>query len=331
MGSKINAIFQDKQNNYWFASNGEGVYRYDGKTLVRFTEKNGLCNDYVQTIQEDASGNTWFGTIGGISKFDGNAFSTFTPKDSLQIKKEGAAMWENQPGDLWFEAGAGAYRYSEKSFTYLKLPRSESDKKMPYPAEVKNPYTDPLSPYYVYCSMKDRNGNLWFGTQSMGVCRYSPAEDRTGSNAFTWLTEKGLAGPAVRGLFEDSNGNMWFGNNGGGLFKYDGKTLTNFTEENGLGNPDFIGNGKLSGQPRPGTLARVWAINEDGEGNIWIGTVDSGVWKYDHKNLINYTMKDDLSSNAINIIYKDKNGELWFGTDGGGVCRFNGMKFSSWY
>ena len=76
------------------------------------------------------------------------------------------------------------------------------------------------------------------------------------------------------------------------------------------------------------TLARVWSVNEDNNGNIWIGTYDAGVWCYDGKNLTNYTTKDRLSSNAINTIYKDKKGELWFGTDGAGVCKFNGTSFS---
>ncbi|MFN8346328.1 MAG: two-component regulator propeller domain-containing protein [Spirosomataceae bacterium] len=141
---------------------------------------------------------------------------------------------------------------------------------------------------------------------------------------FTWFTEKGLASPAVLGLFEDKTGNIWFGNNGAGLFRYDGKILTNFTEEKGLGNKDF----RVSGKSGPGTLARIYSINEDTTGNLWIGTVDAGVWRYDGNNLTNYTTKDGLTSNAVNTIYKDKKGDLWFGTDGNGVCKFNGLSFT---
>ncbi len=151
----------------------------------------------------------------------------------------------------------------------------------------------------------------------MGVCRYD-------GKTFTWLTEKGLGGPAIRALFEDRNGNLWFGNNGNGLFRYDGKTLTNFTEEKGLSNPEFL----KSNKPGPGTLARVWTINEDKNGDIFIGTIDAGVWRYDGKTLTNYTTKDGLTSNVVNIIYKDKKGELWFGTEGAGVCKFNGTSFT---
>ena len=71
--------------------------------------------------------------------------------------------------------------------------------------------------------IQDEIGFIWVATQG-GLVRYD-------GYTFTWFTEKGLAGPAVLGLFEDSKGNLWFGNNGAGLFRYDGKTLKNITEE----------------------------------------------------------------------------------------------------
>ena len=96
-----------------------------------------------------------------------------------------------------------------------------------------------------------------------------------------------------------------------------------------MSNPEFIKNGKHG----PGTLARVWAINEDNSGNLWIGTADAGVWQYDGRNLTNWTTKNNLPSSAIETIYKDKKGELWFGTDGNGVYKFDRYyftKFTPW-
>lgn len=315
IGRAINCIFQDSNNNYWFASNGEGVYRYDGETLIQFTTKDGLCDNQVFTIQEDKQGNLWFVTVGGISRFDGKTFTTFPTKHDRQLLRDKDLKMETD--DLWFEVGGGAYRYNSNSFSYLLLPKPDLNAKYFNSTNSQNPDSRKVNAYSVYYSLKDKRGTIWFGTQTMGVCRYD-------GKTFTWFTEKGLSGPAVRALFEDRNGNIWFGNNGNGLYRYDGKTLTNFTEEKGLSNPEFLKTGK-SGQ---GTLARVWTINEDNYGNIWIGTYDAGVWRYDGNNLINYTTKDGLTSNAINTIYKDKKGELWFGTDGAGVCKFNGISFS---
>ena len=330
--NNIRSIFQDTKGNYWFGTNGAGVYRYNpkqavGKSLTQFTEKDGLSNNQVQSIQEDNSGDIWFGTGGfGVSRYDGRIFTTLTTKESLQVSNSSDEGWNTEPNDLWFYAGGGAYRYNPKreagnSLTYLPFPKPDFDAKY-----SPNP-PNRLSRYAVYCTLKDKKGNLWFGTQAMGVCLYS-----AGEKTFTWFTDKGVAGPAVLGLFEDKNGNMWFGNNGGGLFRYDGKNLTNFTEEKGLGNKEF----RTAGKPSPGTLARIYAINEDNNGVLWIGTVDAGVWRYDPSatpkaggnNLTNYTTKDGLTSNAVNMIYKDKKGDLWFGTDAAGICQFNGLSFT---
>lgn len=312
LDKNIRSIFQDRNGNYWFGTNGVGVYRYNGKTLIQYTVKDGLPNNQVQSIQEDKNGNLWFGTgVFGVSRFDGQTFTTFTNKEKLQLSNGADIDWKIEPNDLWFYAGGGVYRYNSNSLVYLPLEKPNFN----FTQSQSSPYN--LSRYAVYSTIKDKKGNVWFGTQAQGVCRYD-------GKSFTWFTEKGLSGPAVLGLFEDSKGNIWFGNNGAGLFRYDGKSFINFTEEKGLGNKEF----KASGKSGIGTLARIYTINEDNDGNLWIGTVDSGVWKYDGNNLTNYTTKDGLTSNAVNVIYKDKNGELWFGTDADGVCKFNGKTFT---
>ena len=304
----IRSIFQDRNGSYWFGTNGAGVYRYEAKTVTQFTVKDGLADNQVINIQEDDLGNIWFGTgVFGISKFDGTKFTT--PTNKVKITNGTETDWKSKNNDLWFYAGGGVFRYSNSSLDYLPFDPSSLN------TQTNVPFS--LSRYGVYCILKDKKGNVWFGTQAEGVCRYD-------GKTLTWFKEKGLSGPAVLGLFEDSKGNLWFGNNGSGLFRYDGKSLINFTEEKRLSNNDF----KISGKSGPGTLARVYSINEDNNGNIWVGTVDAGVWKYDGNNVTNYTTSHGLTSNAVNTIYKDKNGELWFGTDGNGICKFNGTTFT---
>ncbi len=76
-----------------------------------------------------------------------------------------------------------------------------------------------------------------------------------------------------------------------------------------------------------GTLEHVFALAEDKKGNIWFGDRDAGIWKYDGKNLENYTTKDGLTNAFAISIYEDKNSELWFGTTDGNIYKFNGKTF----
>jgi ligand-binding sensor domain-containing protein len=296
---EIRCIFQDAKNNLWFASNGEGVFKYDGKTMVQFTEKHGLFSNFVWNIQEDKAGNIWFKTnvqptdTDGICYFNGTEFKKIqadpvTPNDTTLN------------GELLFD-----YHYAEKSLKKIQLPHTSPIKNE---ANIRQHYD-------IYCTCIDRNGNLWFGTCNAGICQYN-------GKTFTWFDNMEL-GAAIRSIFEDKNGTIWAGNNGDGLFRFDGKNFINFSKEKNLHNPDFekypIG--------KPGLLSRVWIITDDNQGNLWLGTIDNGVWKYDGKTITNYTTKDGLGIDSIWTIYQDKMGRLWFGTAGDGVYTFNGKTF----
>ncbi|HLP11099.1 MAG TPA: two-component regulator propeller domain-containing protein [Flavobacteriales bacterium] len=316
LSNNIESMFQDSKGNYWFGTQKHWLYKYDGKNLVQFTQQHGLDCYQIQNIQEDAQGNIWLTTDGyKIIRFDGKKFTAFNVTDSTITNH----VWNTEPNDLWFYGGGGPYRYANNTFSQLFLSPNEQDQTY----AQQNP--NKLSPYAVYSILKDKKGNLWFGTQSTGVCKYDPHwnDEIGGGKSFTWFDQPILKGPAVLALFEDKNGNMWFGNNGGGLFVYDGKTVRNFTEEKGLSNREF----RKSGKEGPGTLARIFCINQDNDGNMWIGTVDAGVWKFDGKNLTNYTIKHGLPNNTVNKILKDGNSKLWFATRSDGVYTFDGNTF----
>ena len=74
----------------------------------------------------------------------------------------------------------------------------------------------------------------------------------------------------------------------------------------------------------------VQTITGDNQGNLWIGTT-SGVSKFDGANFTNYTTKNGLPSNHVNVIFIDSKQIIWFGTKKG-LARFDGdslVNFSS--
>jgi ligand-binding sensor domain-containing protein len=304
--SDINCIFQDKRGNYWFGTDGQGVCRYDGTGLTRFTVNDGICSNFIWTIAEDKSGNIWFSTRDGICRYDGAAFTSFTGTEGLQIN-DGRSV-EYRAGSLWFGRRNGVYRYDGTSLANFTI----------HPASYQPPPASMNRPYAVYSILEDREGNLWFGTEQKGVCRYD-------GRSFTWFTEHGLNRAAVRCIIQDRKGNIWFSNNGAGVYCYDGKSLINVTDEQGLSNDDFLKTSRI--KDTPGTLARVFTIAEDHTGNLWFGTIDAGVWRYDGTSLTNFTAEDGLGSNTVRAIYKDREGTLWFGTNGAGIRRYDGTSF----
>ncbi len=302
IGGEIRSVFQDSKKNLWFASNGQGVFRFDGKRIIQFTDKHGLCSNFVWNIQESKNGNIWFKTnvqpsdVNAICCFDGNFFSTIqTDPNAIP-----AINYNYLNDELLFD-----YYYTGKSLVKIALPHT---------SPIKN--DNNFSHFYdIYSTCKDKNGNVWLGTQGAGVCKYDGVK-------YAWLDDKEL-GSAVRSIFEDKNGTIWIGNNGDGLFRYSEGKLINFSREKKLENYDF----EKYPTGKEGMMSRVWTITDDKQGNLWIGTIDNGVWMYDGKTVTNYTTKHGLGINSIWTIYKDKNDDLWFGTAGDGVYTFNGTTF----
>ena len=304
-------IYQDKKSNYWFGSKENGVYYYNGQQLKHITTENGLVSNEIRGIQEDANGNIFFDTEKGVSKFDGHTFKT------LQLANPALPLnnWVLKSDDLWFRMGfkSGAYRFDGKYLYYLKFPTSPQEN-MFY---MKNPNTI-LKPYGLYTIYKDRKGYMWFGTASLGVCRY---DGRT----LNWHYEEQLQTTpnggdfGTRAIFEDKNGKIWINNT---RFRYVIETYgyksVTFKKESGIG---YLN--KTNKMEFPFFLS----ITEDNKGNLWMATYENGVWKYNGKELIHYPVKDGETDVLLFTISKDNKGVLWLGTHNAGVYTFNGHSF----
>ncbi len=68
---------------------------------------------------------------------------------------------------------------------------------------------------------------------------------------------------------------------------------------------------------------------QDSKGNLWFGTLEKGVAKYNGSNLTYLTTKDGLPNNRVTNIIEDKAGSLWFGT-GAGISKFDGKTFTNY-
>lgn len=300
LGKSVMYVFHARNKDYWFGSNDRGVYRYDGKALVNFTTKDGLVSNRIRGVQEDKSGNLYFTTYEGISKFDGRAFTT------LRVA-EGAGEWKKRPDDLWFvgppDVGV-VYRYDGTALHRLTFPRTKlGDDHLERMPRAKFPNAK-YSPYDVYCILKDSKGSLWFGATCVGVCRFD-------GKSFDWLTDKLLTSAPVRSVFEDKRGNYWFSYSGG-------DALDGFRPVAGFGKVQ---------DGAEGTIVQGMSIVEDDKGKLWTAALRAGAFKYDGKNKVNYPIKDAATVIEVFAIYKDNDGALWLGTHNGGAYKFNGKAF----
>src|SRR5690606_656421 len=103
----------------------------------------------------------------------------------------------------------GLCRYNPEEgakFTAFTLPQ----------ADVSNPKPR-FSTKLVSSIMQDKSGNLWFGTDGVGVYKYDPSAKETDGKRFTHITMKdGLCDNSIVSIIEDSAGNIWFSSRFGG-------------------------------------------------------------------------------------------------------------------
>lgn len=304
-GETILSIHQDQKGDYWFGSNGNGLYHYDGESLTHYTREDGLMGNQIRDIQEDDEGNLYFDTPRGVSKFDGKTFEWLRPFDLEENE------WKLERSDLWFRESSdrnAVYRYDGERMYELQLP--EQDLEKAYGIHFGKPR---YSPYGLYSTYTDKTGNIWFGTLSAGVFRFD-------GKSFDWIAEQELTTledgrvPAVRSIIEDKEGNFWLSN-----------ILNRYRVSSSDGNFEYE---KIAGIDQSGAGPKMEfpyfmsAVNDDQTGDLWMVTYAQGVWRYDGQSLKQYKIMNGQDEVLLACIHKDRQGNLLLGTHGAGVWKF---------
>ncbi|MFQ5649590.1 MAG: response regulator [bacterium] len=291
--------------------------------FTTYSVEHGLVQSQVLTITQDRKGYMWFGTNGGVSRFDGHEFTNYVEIGHVSVGVVPAVL-EDRNNHIWIgTAGHGVFRFNGSSFDHFDE-------------------TVGLIDNSVTSMVEDSIGNLWFGTNG-GVSKYD------GERFENFTEQDGLISNHVLSVAQDEGGTLWFGT-ANGVSQYDGRTFTHFSEKTLLSNTRvfhilaersgqlWFATGKnaigydgsvftivdeATGLPHGG----VHQIYQDRAGTLWFATA-GGVGKYDGMHLTQFTTRHGLASNRIWSIFEDREGNLWFGTDAGGVCKFRGGTFS---
>jgi ligand-binding sensor domain-containing protein len=176
--------------------------------------------------------------------------------------------------------------------------------------KVKNP--SHLTLKMVEDIREDRNGTLWFASGmppgEEGLCRFD-------GNALTQFKPAGESW--LRTVFENREGVLWLGTRHTGTWIYDGKAFSPFSKDPHLGVPRLVdrsGNIWFSGEESEngvnsytgiwrydGKKLRnytakdgmpefyIWCMVEDRTGNIWLGTRNMGLYRFDGKSFTSFS------------------------------------------
>ncbi len=335
--NRITVLFESSDQTLWIGTRGGLTVIKNGKFIswVKGTKKNVLLHDVVQTVQEDWTGNVWIGYQGqGISCFKkGNSGSPFHPPQLSHIPAINViGRGKHDPKNLWIGTINGLFLLKDGKLSEVPIKTKEgtplssigsirtlisveegnirigTDKSglihIKYRVDPSQSnltysfYKHPgLKSDWINALFKDRDKNLWVGTEGGGLHRLY-------NDSISVFSEKeGLSNDSINCLYEDREGNLWVGTSSGLDLLMNGK-FTTYTEKEGL-------------------LDNVtWTVYEDRQRRIWI-TTNGGLNCFHSGRFVGYKKKDGLSSDFVSCTWEDKKGNLWIGTYDRGVNLLN--------
>jgi signal transduction histidine kinase/ligand-binding sensor domain-containing protein/CheY-like chemotaxis protein len=314
---------QNRQGEIWLALYTGGIVRFDGHDFTRFGQE-GFLSELTfqsQTIYEDRHGTLWFGTQGGLHRYDGTTVSSFSTENGLP-SDDIRSIVEDKKGKLWIGTDKGVCSFDGISCSVFEDQR------------IQNVGFKSLS--------TDLQGNLWIGSTTAGLFKYD------GTSILHWDEFSGLGTSEVRAVTFDHNEIIWIATSKG-LVRFDGTEFKLFTENEGLPSAgiqslsvDRAGTlwiGTKNGMARkqgelivpfdPKSLASISirSILEDRESNIWISTDGKGIFKYTPSPFTHYNEEDGLLGSMVWGITEGPSDNLWISLQNG-ISQYDGSKFS---
>lgn len=280
--SAVYNMFVDSKGHVWFATMQNGAIFYDPEknTFKQFDKKSGIQNDFIFCFNERDNGDILVGTQTGlniISKDFAVSSATDVPaQENISftsiLKKSGDEFYFGT-----FYEGVYSYDFSERV--------------------VRESYngSNGLTNNNMLALLKDREGNIWFGTNGSGIYKYQ-------SPKFTYFSKaNGLSENYINDVAEDREGNLWLALNTDGLVKISGKKITSYKRD--LKNKKALLDNNIT------------TILPLADGSLYFGT-DEGIYSFKNEE---FTKLSDplIKDKYIHTLYIDKENVLWIGTNVG--------------
>jgi signal transduction histidine kinase/ligand-binding sensor domain-containing protein len=315
---------------------------------------NGLPSNTVRAIAQTPDGVLWFGTDGGLAKFDGRVVEKVSfPGSDAQIV---FALAVSRDGSLWIGTDKGALRFSGGRFYSIEetlekvinsiligkdkifLGSSDAVFKVETGAENSLVISEILNQDLKINALANDENTLLLGSLGRGLISFS------GDAAQEIITRPRPF--FINVLTRDSQNNLWLGadtgDKAGGLYLANNISRPEIVSGN-FGTVTAISSGGASGDLLVGTKNnglfylrggqvvknhtfantagglhsnRIFTVFVDRERTVWIGT-DRGISRYDAQSPFNQIFSEDAASNTVRTLYQAKTGKIYAGTNRG--------------
>ncbi len=342
--NEIQDIHQDREGFLWIATTN-GLARYDGYRLLNFRSDyknpNLLASNSLTNIDDNGQF-VWIASWGGINLYDKHTCH-FTPFPDEKLKNQPVSYVAfDKNGNAWiasngkiFLSDSTAHVKAEYNLTSptgnnqggIQSIYIDNDNKIwvitryglfGYNAQESVFEHYPCNPLgtSAYVMFQDKSGNYWLGTWDLGLWAFYP--DRNGEDRFERCHTidfcKDLTSSTIYDIEQDDTfGYLWVLSHGG-LYV--------------LKQTDSISIEMVDIHNLVDTHMMYTRICKDREGNLWLGSYDTGYTiLFNNPNVDNYPLlqlKKELGwdANILNLAI-DQNDIIWFEQDRHGLCLYD--------
>jgi signal transduction histidine kinase/ligand-binding sensor domain-containing protein/DNA-binding response OmpR family regulator len=273
-----------------------GMQAADSHAMFYLDTSDGLSNNYIRSMCQDARGYVWIATDMGLSRYDGSHFTTYYKENSGLLSNElnGVLADGQNPDWVWIcTQRDGLCRYDYATGTIESVMETAG-------------LTCPDIPHLSLA----KQGGLWLTFYHLGVDYYNPQtnqvrnypiKDEEGHSLRSWCTVEDHAGRY-----------LYVGHVDGGLSRI---TIATGEVTRYMPNP---------ADPQAIPSRQVFALCMAQDGMLWLGT-EGGAASFDpdSERFTTYVHDPHRTSSIqpgdVRSIIQLKSGELWMATSQGGV------------
>jgi ligand-binding sensor domain-containing protein len=277
----IRAVTSDHEGSLWISHAALGLARLRRGYFATYSTRHGLSGGSVRTVAQDVKGDIWVGTSDGLDRIRNGRAQLIVRKDGTPFKPI-SSIAEDREGRMWVGTPDGVYRFRPREDCASEQCRED----------IATLDKGPIERMIVRIVYVDRRGDVWVGTDQMGLARYR------GDEVTVFTMKDGLPDDGIRGLAEDAEGRLWIGTKERGVAVFEDGKFRTLTEKDGL-----AGN-------------MVQALYTGADGSIWVAT-RQGLTRIKNGVYTTYTAALGLHADHVYGLAEDAQGDLWMGCSRG--------------
>jgi len=330
-------------------------------SFIPFSTSEGLPQSQVSSVVQDDKGYLWIGTLGGLAKFNGGEFITFSSENGLLNNRVSFLTIIDK--ELWVGHEGGVSCFKDGSFKNWRIPDNNvSNVKsiVRFKGEVfvashlglykisgsrlvkvvdKSSFLNHIRSILVidevaYIATME---GLYYGSDMVKLKRIDEL-DQVNISGLGKDQNRIIITSYFEGVYELNISNLKIKNVNIGNNDYtikgvyvDSKQNKWYNTNGGIIRQNKSGNIKLIDENNGLSFGLISTIYEDNEGSIWIGTLGKGVLRFPSQNFVYYDVSTGINSDLILTVKSDNTGDFWFGSFDKGIFKKNKQGYKSIY